>query len=94
MLGWPERRAHIRCESAALALAQVAPGFSAQELLKLEQATAGALQARQDAGPTDESSALTAGMSAHTRMLILWGVLLLGVSVLGVMGWRLVRQMK
>jgi hypothetical protein len=33
-------------------------------------------------------------MSAHMRMLVLWGVLLLGVSVLGVMGWRLFKQMK
>ncbi len=83
-----------KAEPAALELSQVAPGFSVQELAKLEQAAAGALQTRQGAKPADESGALAAASSAQTRMWILWGVLLLGVGVLGVMGWRLFKQMK
>ena len=83
-----------KVKPAALELSQVAPGFSAQELGKLEQAQAGALQVRQGAGAAEESSAFTAGTSAQTRMWILWGVLLLGVAVLGAMGWRLFKQMK
>lgn len=82
-----------KVKAATLELAQVAPGFNTAELLKLEQATAGALQVRQG-GPADDSNALSAGMSAQTRMWVLWGVLLFGVAVLGAMGWRLFKQMK
>lgn len=83
-----------KVKPAALSLTQVAPGFSVQELGKLEQASAGVLRVQAGAGPKEESSALAAATSAQTRMLILWGVLLLGVAVLGVMGWKLFRQMK
>ncbi|CAN5401720.1 DUF3999 domain-containing protein [soil metagenome] len=81
-------------KSASVDLSQVAPGFSVQELTTLEQATAGVLKTQQGAGQAEQSSALAAGTSAQTRMWILWAVLLLGVAVLGVMGWKLFKQMK
>jgi len=39
------------------------------------------------------AAAAQAGRSARNRTDVLWGVLLLGVFVLGGMAWRLVRQM-
>lgn len=77
--------------SAVQALSQVAPGFTAGELNQLEQAQAGELQARHTA--ENDSAAVKAGLSARKRSLILWGVLLLGVALLGGMAWRLIRQM-
>ncbi|MFZ4535423.1 DUF3999 family protein [Propionivibrio sp.] len=77
---------------ASQPLSQVAPGFSAGELNQLEQAQAGELQS----GPADasaDSAASLAGLSARNRTFILWGVLLLGVVILGGMAWRLIRQM-
>lgn len=44
-------------------------------------------------GTAAESAAAQAGRSARNRTYVLWGVLLLGVLVLGGMAWRLVRQM-
>ncbi len=79
--------------SGAADLSQVAPGFTVQELLQLEQAQAGPLQIRRTASEND-SAATTAKNSAQTRTLILWGVLLLGVAMLGAMAWRLFKQMK
>jgi hypothetical protein len=80
-------------KSAAVDLSQVAPGFSVQELLQLEQAQAGPLQIRQTSVSTG-SAATTAKLSAQTRSLILWSVLFLGVAVLGILSWRLFQQMK
>ena len=74
-------------------LAQVAPGFAAKELSGLEQAQAGELQAN-TANVKGDSAAVQAGNSARNRTFILWGVLLLGVAVLGGMAWRLIGQMK
>ncbi len=82
-----------KVSSATLDLAQVAPGFSASELGKLEQASAGALRVQQ-ASATLESDAATASAAAQQRLWILWGVLLLGVAVLGTMAWRLLKAMK
>ena len=79
--------------SAQLGIAQVAPGFSAQELQAVEQATVGQLQVA-SVQPVDASDAQAAGTAAKHRMLMLWGVLLLGVAVLGVMAWKLIGQMK
>jgi hypothetical protein len=73
---------------AQLALSQVAPGFSAQELARLEPAAAGPLQA--NAAPPDDGN----WFGAPRRVLILWAVLLAGVAVLAAMGWRLARQMR
>ncbi|MEI7870337.1 MAG: DUF3999 family protein [Candidatus Methylumidiphilus sp.] len=61
--------------------------------MQLEQAQAGPLQIRRTASEND-SAATTAKNSAQTRTLILWGVLLLGVAMLGAMAWRLFKQMK
>ena len=80
-------------KSAATDLSQVAPGFSAQELLQTEQAQAAPGEIHR-AVVVYDSEADTAEWSAETRTLLLWGVLLLGVVVLGMMAWRLVKQMK
>jgi len=80
-----------RATPAARSIQQVAPGFSAAELAKLEQATAGPAKRQEGSGPKDAVAALDAATSAQRRMLVLWGVLLLGVAVLGFMVWRLLR---
>lgn len=77
---------------AARPLDQVAPGFTPQELGQLEQAQPGALTT----GPGSAaaaSAATQAGLAAQQRTYVLWGVLLLGVLVLGGLAWKLVRQM-
>ena len=80
-------------KSTAADLSQVAPGFSVQELFQLEQAQAGPLQTQQALSKND-SEANVARISAQNRTLILWGVLLFGVALLGVMASRLYKQMK
>jgi hypothetical protein len=84
-----------QAESVQRDVAQVAPGFSESELLRVENATPGALQVgnvvKQAETPSD---AFMASSSARTRMLTLWGALLLGVGMLGFMAWRLVKQMR
>ena len=79
--------------SAQLGIAQVAPSFSDQELQAVERATVGQLTVA-SVKAVDESAAQAAGKAAKNRMLMLWGVLLLGVAVLGVMAWKLIGQMK
>lgn len=76
---------------ASQMLEQVAPGFSLKEINQLEQAQTGSLQASK-AGPAGDSAATLAGLSAQNRTFMLWGVLLLGVLVLGGMAWKLVKQ--
>jgi len=80
-------------KSAAADLAEVAPGFSIQELARLELAQAGPLHHRVIAADR-EGAADAASAAANTRTLILWGVLLFGVTILGTMAWRLSKQMK
>ncbi len=75
-------------------LAQVAPGFSPDEILALESAVAGPLRIQHAAAANGPSEAAQAAAAARTRMLALWAVLLAGVGVLGYMAWRLVRQMR
>lgn len=78
---------------ASQPLGQVAPGFSARELKQLEQAQVGELQVvHPDA--ESESAARKAAGAARMRTFLLWGVLLLGVAVLGGMAWRLARQIR
>jgi hypothetical protein len=84
-------RDHARSMQRDVAL--VAPGFSAGELQGLENAVAGAAQAGAAQAPS-ASDAEAAGHAARGRMLALWGVLLLGVGVLGFMAWKLIAQMK
>lgn len=78
---------------ARLPLDQVAPGFTAVELRRLEAAQAGELQSG-PAAAAAESAASEAAAAARQRSFILWGALLLGVGVLGAMAWRLIGQMK
>lgn len=73
-------------------LSQVAPGFSDAELQKLEQVSAGPAVQQQGSGVRDASSAMEAANAAQRRVIVLWGLLLLGVAVLGFMVWRLVRS--
>jgi hypothetical protein len=80
-----------RAAPAAQGIAQVAPGFSEAELLKLELASAGAATQQQGSGAKDAGAALEAAAAAQRRLVVLWGVLLLGVAVLGFMVWRLLR---
>lgn len=74
---------------AALAMTQVAPGFSETELNNLEQATLGQPVASQTASVQPGKSEPVAW-----RLYALWGALLLGVGVLGFFAWRLLAQMK
>ncbi len=80
-------------QSAQRPIGQVAPSFTEAELETLEQAVAGELTVA-SAGVIDDSAARQAGKDARNRMLLLWGVLLLGVAVLGAMAWKLIGQMK
>ncbi|WGG53606.1 DUF3999 family protein [Rugamonas sp. DEMB1] len=78
--------------AAARALGQVAPGFSAAEVQTLETASAGPAQQRHAGADAAADDALAqAGAAARQRLWVLWGVLLLGVAVLGLMVWRLVK---
>ncbi len=82
-----------KVKPSAVDLSQVAPGFSVQELLQLEQAQAGALQIRQAVTEIDNAANM-ARAAAQNRTLVLWAVLLFGVALLGMMAWRLFKQMK
>ncbi|MBL8415749.1 MAG: DUF3999 family protein [Propionivibrio sp.] len=76
---------------ASQALSQVAPGFTPGELNQLERAQAGELRT----GPANvsaDSAASQAGLPARQRTFNLWGVLLLGVVILGGMAWRLLAE--
>ncbi len=81
-----------RATSTARPLSQVAPGFSEEELRKLEQVSAGPALRQQGSTAKDASATLEAASAAQRRLMVLWGVLLLGVAVLGFMVWRLVRS--
>lgn len=94
--GTPPYSLHVGRRDAkrvAKAVSEVAPGFSDAELQALEQAVPGAVQAV-SAPPTLPGAAEEAAQSAKLRKGLLWGVLLLGVAVLGAMVWRLWGQMK
>jgi hypothetical protein len=82
-----------KAKSAAVEMAQVAPGFSPDELTRLELAQIGPLETR-PATESATSTAVKASQAAQARTVILWAVLLAGLVVLGMMVWRLVRQMK
>jgi hypothetical protein len=80
-----------RASSAARPIEQVAPGFTDSELQKLERASAGPATAQQGAAANADAAALEAASGAQRRLMVLWGVLLLGVGVLAFMVWRLLR---
>lgn len=78
---------------ASQPLAQVAPGFSADELKEIELAQLGEMQ-KMDGGAPGETASELADKEARNRRLALWGLLVVGVLVLAGMTWRLVQQMK
>lgn len=80
-----------RATPATQSIDQVAPGFSEEELKKVALATAGPAAQQQGGGARDAGAALEAATAAQRRLIVLWGVLLLGVGVLGFMVWRLLR---
>lgn len=92
----PYRLAFGRADAkpAASPLAQVAPGFSNDDIAALENAVAGPLQTTAAATAEGPGAADKAAATARTRLLALWGALLAGVGVLAYMVWRLVGQMK
>ncbi|MEN9867187.1 MAG: hypothetical protein RL748_2777 [Pseudomonadota bacterium] len=93
--GGPYTLAYGRAQAKAgmQPLEQVAPGFSMEELQRLTRISAGPEQA-QTTPQAQKTAALAASEAANSRSLVLWGVLLLGVVVLGVMAWSLIKQLK
>jgi hypothetical protein len=80
-----------RADAGERPLDQVAPGFSDAELRALAPATAGPAQANAGAAASAAAATQQAAASARNRLLVLWGVLLLGTGVLAWMVWRLLR---
>lgn len=78
--------------SAARAIGEVAPGFSPAELRSLERASAGPAQGQAAALADAARRASADNSAAQGRLLLLWGVLLLGVALVAGMVWRLLRQ--
>lgn len=77
---------------AARDIGEVAPGFTPAELRKLDRASAGPAQAQAEALASAARRAVDDNSSAQRRLVILWGVLVLGVAVVAGMVWRLLRQ--
>ncbi|SFG16936.1 Protein of unknown function [Duganella sp. CF458] len=77
---------------AARDIGEVAPGFTPAELRTLERATAGAAQEQLAALANAAKRASADNSAAQNRLVILWGVLVLGVAVVAGMVWRLLRQ--
>jgi len=75
-----------------LPLAQVAPGFDARDLGRLETAGTGELVEQQGGAAADAGSGT--GTTAPNRVKWLWALLVAGVGALGWMAWRLVTQLK
>jgi hypothetical protein len=76
-----------RAVAAERPLDQVAPGFSDAELQKVERATAGPATVQEGA----QATTVEENVDAQRRLLVLWGVLLLGTGALAFMVWRLLR---
>jgi hypothetical protein len=75
-----------------LPLAQVAPGFSQDELAALELASAGPPVRQHDPRAGDAGSATGLASLLRQRNVWLWGLFLCGA--LAAMAWRLARQLK
>jgi hypothetical protein len=73
----------------ALPLATLIPGYERGAELRLPEAKAGAVVQ----GPPPSRWERIVG-EAQPRRIALWAVLLAGVATLGVMAWRLSRQMR
>lgn len=78
--------------SAAVDIANVAPGFGPAELMQIEHATIGQVSQQRVAKPVT-SEADMAAVSARGRTAVLWGVLVVGVLALALMVRHLVKQM-
>lgn len=78
--------------SAAVNIANVAPGFGPAELTDIEHATIGQVLQQRAATPVT-SEADMAAVSARGRTVILWGVLVVGVLALALMVRHLLKQM-
>jgi hypothetical protein len=81
-----------KAASAARALADVAPGFTAAELRALARATPGPAQEQSEVLANAARQASADNRAAQRRLMVLWGVLVLGVAVVAGMVWRLLRQ--
>lgn len=77
---------------AARDIADVAPGFTPAELGALPRASAGAAQPQADVLANAARQASAGNSAAQRRLMVLWGVLVLGVAAVAAMVWRLLRQ--
>ncbi len=93
-LAFGRANATAGAQDMAQDVAQVAPGFNMEELQKLAVAKTGPLQQQTQNGSESASKAALVSAAAQKRTLVLWGVLLLGVGILGGMAWSLLKQMK
>ncbi len=73
---------------------EVAPGFTPDELRALVRATPGKAQAQSEALADAARRTSANASAAQRRLMILWGVLVLGVAVVAGMVWRLLRQVE
>ncbi|MBD8530403.1 MULTISPECIES: DUF3999 family protein [unclassified Massilia] len=85
---------HGGAQSNQVPLSQVAPGFSMRELAALEQAKAGEPVRQDGAGSDNTGSEAGGAQSTAKQSLWLWALLVAGVAVLGLMAWKLARQLK
>jgi len=77
---------------AARDINEVAPGFTQAELRALDRAGAGPAQQQLEALASAAKRASADNSAAQNRLMILWGVLVLGVAIVAGMVWRLLRQ--
>jgi hypothetical protein len=93
--GTPPYRLAVGRDKAAPAerdIREVAPGFTEAELRTLDHATAGPAQEQLEALANAAKRANADNSAAQNRLMILWGVLVLGVALVAGMVWRLLRQ--
>ena len=81
-----------KAASAQRDINEVAPGFSPAELRTLDRATAGPAQEQLEALASAAKRASADSSAARNRLMVLWGVLVLGVALVAGMVWRLLRQ--
>jgi hypothetical protein len=79
--------------AAVSALSDIAPGYREAELLTITVASAGPAVVQHPVAQ-QAGTAEGARQSATARTLALWGALLLGVLVLAVLSWKMVRQQR
>ncbi len=93
--GTPPYKLAVGRDKAALAardINEVAPGFTQAELRTLDRASAGPAQEQLEALASAARQASADNSAAQNRLMILWGVLVLGVTIVAGMVWRLLRQ--